>query len=101
MEGPPIDPRDYVRRLLEAYRATPGTSGEGDRGGPGAAGPDSETRGGAVRGLGSVRRELRGGRCSVRPGPAGPGFLNEAAPGKLSTPPSPNGPASSRSARCT
>jgi hypothetical protein len=27
MDGPPIDPRDYVRRLLEAYRATPGTSG--------------------------------------------------------------------------
>jgi hypothetical protein len=27
MDGPPIDQRDYVRRLLEAYRATPGTSG--------------------------------------------------------------------------
>ena len=27
MDGPLIDPRDYVRRLLEAYRATPGTSG--------------------------------------------------------------------------
>jgi hypothetical protein len=27
MEGPPIDPRDHIRRLLEAYRATPGTSG--------------------------------------------------------------------------
>jgi len=27
MDGRPIDPRDYVRRLLEAYRATPGTSG--------------------------------------------------------------------------
>ncbi len=27
MDGPPIDPRDYVRRLLEAYRATPGTAG--------------------------------------------------------------------------
>ena len=26
MDGPLIDPRDYVRRLLEAYRATPGTS---------------------------------------------------------------------------
>src|ERR1035437_1194247 len=27
MDGRPIDQRDYVRRLLEAYRATPGTSG--------------------------------------------------------------------------
>ncbi len=27
MGGRPIDQRDYVRRLLEAYRATPGTSG--------------------------------------------------------------------------
>ena len=27
MDGPPIDQRVYVRRLLEAYRATPGTSG--------------------------------------------------------------------------
>ena len=27
MDSPPIDQRDYVRRLLEAYRATPGTSG--------------------------------------------------------------------------
>ena len=27
MDGPPIDQRDYLRRLLEAYRATPGTSG--------------------------------------------------------------------------
>ena len=27
MDGPPIDQRNYVRRLLEAYRATPGTSG--------------------------------------------------------------------------
>jgi hypothetical protein len=27
MELPPIDPREYVRRLLEAYRATPGTAG--------------------------------------------------------------------------
>ena len=27
VNGRPIDPRDYVRRLLEAYRATPGTSG--------------------------------------------------------------------------
>lgn len=27
MEGPPIDPPDYIRRLLEVYRATPGTSG--------------------------------------------------------------------------
>jgi hypothetical protein len=27
MDGRAIDPRDYVRRLLEAYRATPGTSG--------------------------------------------------------------------------
>ena len=27
MELPQIDPRDYVRRLLEAYRATPGTAG--------------------------------------------------------------------------
>ena len=27
MDGPPINQRDYVRRLLEAYRATPGTSG--------------------------------------------------------------------------
>ena len=27
MDGPPIDHRDYMRRLLEAYRATPGTSG--------------------------------------------------------------------------
>jgi len=27
MDGPPIDQRDYVRRLLEAYRTTPGTSG--------------------------------------------------------------------------
>src|SRR5450756_638118 len=26
MDGRPIDPRDYMRRLLEAYRATPGTS---------------------------------------------------------------------------
>src|ERR1039458_7996360 len=29
MDGPPIDPRDYVRRLLEAYRATPGTLSAG------------------------------------------------------------------------
>src|ERR1035437_142915 len=27
MDDPPINQRDYVRRLLEAYRATPGTSG--------------------------------------------------------------------------
>jgi hypothetical protein len=27
MEGGPIEQRDYVRRLLEAYRATPGTCG--------------------------------------------------------------------------
>jgi hypothetical protein len=27
MELPPTDQRDYVRRLLEAYRATPGTAG--------------------------------------------------------------------------
>jgi hypothetical protein len=27
MDGRAIDQRDYVRRLLEAYRATPGTSG--------------------------------------------------------------------------
>ena len=27
MDGRPIDQRDYVRRLLEAYRVTPGTSG--------------------------------------------------------------------------
>ena len=27
MELPPIHPREYVRRLLEAYRATPGTVG--------------------------------------------------------------------------
>jgi hypothetical protein len=27
MDGRLIDPRDYVRRLLEGYRATPGTSG--------------------------------------------------------------------------
>jgi hypothetical protein len=27
MEHPEIDQRDYVRRILEAYRATPGTSG--------------------------------------------------------------------------
>jgi hypothetical protein len=27
MNGPPVDQRDYVRLLLEAYRATPGTSG--------------------------------------------------------------------------
>jgi hypothetical protein len=27
MEGLPIDPREYVRRLLEAYRTTPGTAG--------------------------------------------------------------------------
>jgi hypothetical protein len=27
MELPPIDPREYVRRILEAYRATPGTAG--------------------------------------------------------------------------
>ena len=26
MDGRAIDQRDYVRRLLEAYRATPGTS---------------------------------------------------------------------------
>jgi hypothetical protein len=31
MDGRPIDQRDYVRRLLEAYRATPGTSGAGRR----------------------------------------------------------------------
>jgi hypothetical protein len=27
MELPPIDPREYVRQVLEAYRATPGTAG--------------------------------------------------------------------------
>src|ERR1017187_7782959 len=27
MDGRAMDQRDYVRRLLEAYRATPGTSG--------------------------------------------------------------------------
>jgi len=27
MDGRPIDQRDYVRRLLEAYRVTPGASG--------------------------------------------------------------------------
>ena len=27
MELPPLDPRDYVRRVLEAYCATPGTAG--------------------------------------------------------------------------
>jgi hypothetical protein len=27
MDDRPNDPRDYVRQLLEAYRATPGTSG--------------------------------------------------------------------------
>ena len=27
MDGRPIDQRDYVRRLLEAYRGTPGASG--------------------------------------------------------------------------
>lgn len=27
MELPPTDPRDYVRHVLEAYRATPGTVG--------------------------------------------------------------------------
>jgi hypothetical protein len=27
MDGRPIEQHDYVRRLLEAYRATPGTSG--------------------------------------------------------------------------
>jgi hypothetical protein len=27
MALPPVDPREYVRRALEAYRATPGTAG--------------------------------------------------------------------------
>jgi hypothetical protein len=27
MDDQPIDQRDYIRRLLKAYRATPGTSG--------------------------------------------------------------------------
>jgi hypothetical protein len=31
MDGRAIDQRDYVRRLLEAYRATPGTSGAARR----------------------------------------------------------------------
>ncbi len=27
MDGRPLDQREYVRRVLDAYRATPGTSG--------------------------------------------------------------------------
>src|SRR6266496_1263299 len=57
MDGPPIDPRDYVRRLLEAYRATPGTSGAGASYGPIARGPTARTR-----------RTAGSGRERVRPG---------------------------------